>query len=188
MLTRYFLSAMVLLAMATQSKTKADAPPPATPTTNDVRVQNLKSFTYAYVSTQTSLNKLQDAIAQLMPKIDAAVDSGALRVMGPMVFTYHGASSDPTKQFTLDIGIIVKTGNAKPDGIEVTQVAAPYCATVVYTGPATQLPQAYGKLYAEIGKRGLQPTDICREVYLYWEDVNSTNNIIQVQADLSPGN
>ena len=108
--------------------------------------------------------------------------------MGPYVFTYHGASSDPNKQFTLDIGVIVKDGNAKPDGIQLIKVGPLHCATVVYSGPAAQLPQAYGKLYGEIGRRSLQPTDICREVYLYWEGPNSVNNLIQLQADLSPAN
>jgi DNA gyrase inhibitor GyrI len=186
MLTRYLLSAMVLTGMTFQSKAQAD--PQASATVGDVRLQDLKAFTYAFVSTQTSLNKLQDAIAQLLPRIDAAVDSGALRPMGPVVFTYHGASQDPNKPFTLDIGIIVKDGNAKPDGIQLTKVQPPHCATVVYTGPAAQLGQAYGKLYGEIGRRGLQPTDVCREVYFYWEGPDSVNNVIQVQADLSPTN
>jgi effector-binding domain-containing protein len=188
---QYFLFALMFLLLATPSMVRAD-PSPATPppagTVSDVRVQDLKSYTYAYVSTQTTLNKLQDAIAQLMPRIDAAVDSGALRPMGPCVFTYHGASADRDKQFTLDIGMIVKDGSTKPDGIQLIKVAPPHCATVIFTGPGSQLPQAYGKLYGEIGRRGLQPTDICREVYFYWESLDSVNNVIQVQADLSPGN
>jgi DNA gyrase inhibitor GyrI len=191
MLTRYILLTMVLIAMSLQSNTQADPPsppPPAAPSITDVRIQDLKDYTYAYVSTQTTLNKLQDAIAQLMPRIDAAIDSGALRVMGSYVFTYHGASQDPNKQFTLDIGVIVKDGNAKPDGIQLIKVGPQHCATVIYTGPAAQLPQAYGKLYGELGRRALQPTDVCREVYFYWEGPNSVNNVIQVQADLSPAN
>jgi effector-binding domain-containing protein len=186
-MTRYFWYAIFVLGMTSQSSTKAD-PPPASSSVSDMRLQDLKDYSYAFVSTQTTLNNLQDAIAQLMPKIDAAVDSGALRVMGPYVFTYHGASQDRSKQFTLDIGVIVKDGNAKPGGIQLIKVGPLHCATVVYSGPAAQLPQAYGKLYDEINRRGLQPTDICREVYFYWEGPNSVNNVIQLQAGLSPAN
>jgi hypothetical protein len=50
----------------------------------------------------------------------------------------------------------------------------------------TQLSAAYGKLYGEIARRGLQPTDVSREVYLYWEGRESDNNLIQIQADLTP--
>ena len=128
MLTRYLLSATVLIGMGLQSRTQADPPsPPPSPASSvtDVRIQDLKDYSYAFVSTQTTLNKLQDAIALLMPRIDAAVDSGALRVMGSYVFTYHGASQDPNKQFTLDIGVIVKDTNAKPDGIQLMKVGPP---------------------------------------------------------------
>src|SRR5271170_3331338 len=158
MLTRYLFSVMVLIGMTFQSKAQADAPAPApqpSATVADVRIQDLKAYPHAYVSTQTSMNKLQDAIAQLMPRIDAGIDSGALRPTGPYVFTYHGASQDPNKPFTLDIGVIVKDSNAKPNGIQLIKVQPPHCATVVYTGPAAQLGQAYGKLYGELGRRGL---------------------------------
>jgi predicted transcriptional regulator YdeE len=165
----------------------ADANSPVAPNTDDVRVQTLKPYTYAFVSTQTTLNKIQDAIAQLMPTLDAAIDAGKLRVMGPAIFTYHGASEDRNKPFTLYIGVRVKDGNPAPDGIQVIKVGPVHCASVVYCGPTSQLPAAYGKLYGEIGRRGLQPTDVSREVYLYWESQDSQNNLIQIQADLAPG-
>jgi len=191
MRNQYGFFALVALALAMPSVIRADPPaaaPPGSANVGDVRVQNLKAYTYAFVSTQTSLNKLQDAIAELMPRIDAAMDSGALRPIGGVVFTYHGATQDPTKPFTLDIGVMVKDGNAKPDGIQLIKVGPLYCATVIYTGPAAQLGQAYGKLYGEIGRHGWQASDVSREVYLYWEGAESVNNVIQVQADLSPTN
>jgi predicted transcriptional regulator YdeE len=152
----------------------------------DVRIQNLKPYTYAFVSTQTSLNKFQDAIGQLVPRLDAAVDAGKLHVTGPVVFTYHGASEDREKTFTLDIGVIVRDGAVAPDGIQVTTVGPLHCATFICSGPASKLGNAFGTLYGEIGRRGLQPTDICREVYLYWEGRDSDNNLVQLQADLAP--
>ena len=157
----------------------------SSPTVADVRIQSLKPYTYAFVSTQTTLNKLQDAIAQLMPPLDAAIDAGKLHVVGPVIFTYHGASEDRDKTFTLDIGLIVKDGTVAPAGIQVTTVGPLHCATLICSGPTSRLGPAYGKLYGEIGRRGLEPTDISREVYLYWEGQESDNNLIQIQADLA---
>jgi effector-binding domain-containing protein len=171
--------AMILLGW--QSMGLADP----TSTVSDVRVQTLKPYSYAFVSTQTTLNKLQDAIGQLMPKIDAAVGAGKLRPRGPYVFTYHGVTSDRDKPFTLDIGIMVSDGTTAPDGIQLIKVGPLHCATVIYSGSAREVGQSYGKLYGEINRRGLQPTDISREVYLYWEDADSENNLIQIQAELS---
>jgi effector-binding domain-containing protein len=153
---------------------------------NDVRIQSLESYTYAYISTQTTLNTLQNAIGQLLPQIDAAVDAGKLRPRGPYVFTYHGATGERDKTFTLDIGVIVKDGTTAPDGIQIIKVGPLHCATLICAGGISQLPQAYGKLYGEIGRRGLQATDVSREVYFYWEDENSQNNLIQIQAELAP--
>jgi predicted transcriptional regulator YdeE len=189
MTIQHLLFTLMLVLLTTPFMVRADSPsaaPSPSATISDVRYQDLKPYTYAFVSTQTTLNKLQDAIAQLMPRIDAAMDSGALRIMGPCVFTYHGASEDRNKPFTLDIGMIVKDGSTAPDGFQLIKVPAPHCATVIFTGPASQLPQAYGKLYGELGRRGLQPTDVSREVSFYWESLDSTNNVIQIQAELAP--
>jgi len=181
--------ALMSLVLSLGVEGRADPTPdtrPSAGTLGDVRIQTLKPYTYAFVSTQTTLNKILDTVDALMPKIDAAIDAGKLRAIGPVVFTYHGATGERDKEFTLDIGVIVKDGTPKPDGIQVITVGPSSCATVIYAGPISQIGQAYGKLYGEIGRRALQPTDICREVYLYWEGAESANNLIQVQAELSP--
>jgi len=184
------LSVAITLGMMLAAGARADSPDtrPSAGTIGDVRIQTLKPYSYAFVSTHATLNTLQKAIAELMPKLDAAQDAGKLRVMGPVIFTYHGASADPDKEFTLDIGLMVKDGTTAPDGIQLINVGASTCATILYTGDASRLGEAYGKLYGEIGRRGLQPSDISREVYYYWESADSPNNLIGVQAELNPGN
>ena len=183
-LPAYSIAALFVLLTALSAR--GDAPPTgqAASSIGDVRIQNLKGYTYAYVSTQTTLNKIQDAISLLMPKMDAAIDSGALWPIGPVVFTYHGVTGQQGKPFTLDIGIIIKDKGTKPDGFTIEQVAPEQCATLLYTGLMAQIGQAYGKLFGELGKRGLQATDVTREVYLYWEGMDSENNIVQIQAAL----
>ncbi|MGD0140113.1 MAG: GyrI-like domain-containing protein [Tepidisphaeraceae bacterium] len=188
---KHFSLAMMSLVLTLGVESRADSMPvtrPSAGTLGDVRIQTLKPYTYAFVSTQTTLNKVVSAIDALIPKMDAAIDAGKLRPVGPAVFTYHGATGDPNKEFTLDVGIIVKDGTPRPDGFQMITVGSSSCATVIYAGPVSQIGQAYGKLYGEIGRRGLQPTDVSREVYLYWEDRESANNLIQLQAELSPSN
>lgn len=158
------------------------------PVVGEVSVQSLKGYTYAYVSTQTTLNNLLPAIDALMHQLDQVLDAGKLRQQGPVIFTYHGATGERNKTFTLDVGLVVKDGTAKPDGIQIMTVPPLHCATLLYTGGISGLGAAYGKLYAEIGRRSLEATDVSREVYLYWEDRQSPNNILQLQADLAPTN
>ncbi|MGD0768497.1 MAG: GyrI-like domain-containing protein [Tepidisphaeraceae bacterium] len=187
----HFSLALVVLVLALGVEGRGDSTPSTRPspgTLGDVRIQTLRPYSYAFVSTQTNFNKLRDTIDAQMPKLDAAIDAGKLRPMGPVVFTYHGATVDPNKEFTLDIGVIVEDGRPKPDGFQMITVGSSSCATVIYAGDISQLGQAWGKLYGEIGRRGLQPTNVCREVYLYWEGRESANNLIQLQAELSPSN
>jgi hypothetical protein len=70
-------------------------------------------------------------------------------------------------------------------GVDLVKVPAPHCATLLYTGSVAGLGDAFGKLYGDIGRQGLEATDVCREVYLYWEGRESPNNIIQIQAELA---
>jgi len=154
----HFSLALVVLVLMLGVEGRADSTPATRPspgTLGDVRIQTLRPYSYAFISTQTTLNKEVDAI---------------------------------DKEFTLDIGVIVKDGTPKPDGFQMITVGSSSCATVIYAGDLSQLGHAWGKLYGEIGRRGLQPTDVCREVFLYWEGRESANNLIQLQAELSPSN
>lgn len=176
-----------LAVLGLQLSAFADAPTTA-PSDNlsvaDVRVQTLKPYTYAFVSGKTTIAKIQDAIPKLMAPLDAAMDAGKLQTLGPVIFTYHGSTGDPNKEFTLDVGFIVKDGTAAPEGVQIVKVGPDHCATLIYAGAAGAIGSGYGKLYGEIGRRGLQPTDVCREVYFWWENPDSQNNLIQIQAVL----
>ena len=58
------------------------------------------------------------------------------------------------------------------------------CATILYVGPATHIGDAWQALYRSVRDEGLTPTDEERELYLYWEGVESPNNIVQVQLGI----
>jgi predicted transcriptional regulator YdeE len=182
---------LLALALAWTDIAQAADPPaatqPAEASMSDVRVQSFKPYTYVFVSTETTLNSLQSAINVLIPKVDAAIESGQLRPSGPVIFTYHGASEDRNKKFMLEVGAMVKDGTAPPAGFRVITVPATQCATTLYSGPVQGMQAAFGKVYGEIARRGLQPSDVFREAYLYWEDPDSANNVVQIRVELAPG-
>jgi predicted transcriptional regulator YdeE len=166
---------------------RGDAAPaaPSNSTVSDMRVQTLKGFTYTYLSQKTSLKKIKETISEMMPKLVGAIEAGKIHPTGPVIFTYHGVTGEQDKPFTLDIGIMNKEGATNPDGFKTDKVGAEQCATVLYTGPVDGVGQAYGKLFSDLGQKGLQATDVTREAYLFWEDDGSENNIVQVRAVLS---
>ena len=51
------------------------------------------------------------------------------------------------------------------------------CATILYTGPVNEQSKAYEKLIPAITAAGLKPTGEEREMCLYWEGLESSNNV-----------
>lgn len=170
-------------AMAAAPATRPSADPEYR--VGEVDVQTVSAFTYASVHARTTLARLQETLGVLMPKIQGAVAQGAVHPSGAMVFTYNGATGEADQEFDLRIGFFVDRAVAAGSGIDSSDEPAMQCATLVYRGSVAHLKEAFGKLYGEIGARGLTPTAITREVYLYWEGPNSPNNIIQLQAQIN---
>jgi effector-binding domain-containing protein len=151
----------------------------------EVDLQTVAPFTYAFVRSQTTLTDLHKTIGELVPKIEDAISHGVVHPSGAMVFTYNGATGEPDKKFDLRVGVYIDRKVEAGSGIETSDEPALKCATLVYRGSLAHLKEAFAKLYQEIGARGLTPTDVSREIYLYWEGPDSPNNVIQLQAELN---
>lgn len=151
----------------------------------EVDIQTVSAFTYGSVHARTTLTKLQETIGVLMPKFEAAASKGDVHPSGAMVFTYDGATGDPDQEFDLRLGAFINRPVAPGSGIDSSDEPAMKCATLVYRGSLANMKEAFGKLYGVIGARGLRPTGISRELYLYWEGPSSPNNIVQLQVGVN---
>ena len=151
----------------------------------EVDIQRISAFTYASVHARTTMARLQQTIGVLMPRMTAAVEKGTVHPSGAMVFTYKGATGEMEQEFELQVGMFVDRPVAAGSGVESSEEPGLKCATLIYRGSLAHLKEAFGKLYEEIGTRGLTPLPISREVYLYWEGPDSPNNIIQLQAGVN---
>ena len=100
------------------------------------------------------------------------------------VYSGTGAPGAQDQPFQLDIGVPVKPDAQIPPQFIVIDVPASQCATVLFTG--TDFSQAYVKIYGYVKQHGLHIINISREVYLYWEDRQSNNNVVQLQVQLEP--
>ena len=68
------------------------------------------------------------------------------------------------------------------EGFKIVKLDAFKCATILFTGPLSQIKDAYCKLFDCLGAAGLKFKGGFREVYLYWEGPESLNNVVQIQA------
>ena len=175
------LSIVTLLLLA-QSASAAPATRPADFLVGPVHYQTLRPTNYLYTSTETTLNKIQDAIEEAMPNLLKGFKQ--VQITGPMIMVYHNATPDPEKPFKLDVGFPIMPPDQEPAGLKVRELPQLKCATIIYTGPIDQIGKAYEKIMPAVFQAGHKTTGEIREVYMYWEDPNSPNNVVQIQVGI----
>jgi hypothetical protein len=153
------------------------------PLIGDVRIRTMAPVTYAYVTTQTTFDKLGDAIGTAMGDIQKAAADGKIKVAGSFVLTYPDGSSHltPDKPFKVHIGFLIEEG-AGAGEVKVRKTEPFKAATLLYTGRPADMGQCYPKLFAAIREMGLEPSGEEREFTTYWEGMDSPNNVMLVQV------
>jgi effector-binding domain-containing protein len=154
------------------------------PAVGEVRIRTLAPRTYAYVATETTFAELGNAIGDAMAKIQKAVEDGAVKVDGPFVLVYPkgSAHATPDKPFQLHIGLMAKDDSKGGGDVKVRKTEPFKAATILYTGSVMEIGQCYEKLFPAIEKMGLTPSGEEREFTLYFEDLESPNNVVMVQV------
>jgi effector-binding domain-containing protein len=184
-LTACMLGAVLWPAGPARAAGPSTQPSTTTPdfVVSDVRVQTVAGFTYLYDSTRTSFQTMSKPVERTIAAMEKAIAEGKLHPSGPLVFVYHDLN-DPGKPFTLDVGFGVPDDSAAFGGYKVRKVEPFKCATVLFSGPLSKVPEAYNKLMGALPPMNLKPTTTVREYYLYWETPDSPNNIVQIQVGI----
>ena len=154
------------------------------PEVGEVRIRTLAPRSYAYVATETTFAELGNVIGEAMGKIQKAAEEGTIKVDGPFVLAYPEGSAHrtPDKPFKLHIGLMVEEGSKGGGDVKVRKTEPFKAATVLYTGSVMEIGQCYQKLFPAIEKMGLAPSGEEREFTLYFEDLESPNNVVMVQV------
>jgi hypothetical protein len=153
-------------------------------TLSPARTSTMKSTTFLYVSMETTNADLGSVVTALMMQFDDSMKSGLFLPTGGPVFEYHQSMGDQNKPFTLRVGYPVADGTKAFGGFQVGKLTPKKAATAIFVGRASSLGQAYQKLYTEIAVAGLTPGDVRRERFLFYEDQQSANNIMQIEIEL----
>ena len=162
------------------------------PEVGEVRLRTLAPVTYCYVEVETTFNKLGESIGVAIPGIMKAADEGKIRVTGPFVLAYPQAPQGsahltPDKPFKVQVGLMVADVAAAVGDVKVRRTEPFKAATVLYTGPVSGIGRCYQKLFPAIERMGLKPTGEEREFTLYFEDLESPNNVVLVQVGVKEG-
>jgi effector-binding domain-containing protein len=180
--TKLFAAALSISAVAfAQSQPTTQADVALTPT----RMQEVRgAAVYLFGSTQTTLANIRPAVSGLIAPLLDAASSGKIQPTGPLVAVYTGLSMDMTKPFKAEVGFPVRDGTQTWGVYQLRALAPLRSATTIYRGSLSNEGQAYQKLYNDIFAAGLLPGAEAREMYLYWDGVDSANNIVLIQVSV----
>lgn len=147
----------------------------------EARVRTFRPMTYFYGTVQTDLKSLSGQINTLLPEVARAAEG---RIAGTPVLIYHGNTGDPNKTFTLEVGYPVKEGTQANGNFQVKKLDAFRCVSLLYTGPTATIHEAYESLRKPGVLAAETPTDESRQMVLYWEGEESSNNVFQIMISV----
>ncbi len=152
------------------------------PTIGKLVVQTIPAKQYLQGGFETDFKSMGEPVVKTLTELMEAAKENKVGLHGPVIHYYYGAPHrDPEKRFNMETGFFVPAESPAVGTFKPRELPTFKCATILYIGPATRIGDAWQELYRSIRDQGLTPTDEERELYLYWEGVNSPNNVVQVQ-------
>ena len=175
--------AFPLLAFATAFAVAARAAD--APLLTDVRVKEIAARTYLCAKKELKLPEMAEFAPAAITRLMKTATELKLSQGGPVIFTYLGFYGDPTQTFTAEIGVPIPKGEAVPanDDHYVREAAKFKCAAAIFQGPLNKIGEAWQTFAGSAIAKG-EPTGESRELYLYFEAVDSPNNIVELQMGL----
>ena len=164
-------------------KPAAAAPANSGVTIGEMRIQDVPAMTYLCMPLdEITFAKMGDPIKEGYDKIFGAAVEAKLLIARPTMLVYQGNPHfDPQKTFKMEYGILVGDDTQAIGDCKVRKTEPFHCATIRDTAPVEQQGQAYQKLIPALKAAGLTPTGEEREMCLYWEGLESANNVFIMQ-------
>lgn len=172
------LGGVLLCPRDASAQEKDDAP-----AIGELIIQTIPPKHYVFGSLDTDFKSMGEPVGKTLTVLGEGAKEKKLALYGPVLHYYYGAPHrTPDKPFKMETGFFVPEGTEAVGLLKVRELPKFKCASILYVGSATRIGDAWQELYRSLRAKGLTPTDEERELYLYWEGVDSPNNIVQVQV------
>jgi effector-binding domain-containing protein len=137
---------------------------------------------YVHASATTNIPGIKETVKK---NLDPLLTKHGSLVKGPLIFVYHGITPDPKRNFDMEMGFAAWEDPKDLGGFKVRPLDAFKCVSVYYTGSYEHVGNAYEQIFPALFRMGYKPTAENREVYLYWEDDTSPNNVTEIQIGVT---
>ena len=179
------LATAVVAALAFSFATEGQDKPPEKSATEigEMILLTIPAKAYFASPIETDFKTMGEPIVKKLTAMQSAAKDIQLVLTGPVVHVYEKAPHrNPEKPFKMRTGWFAPDGLKKVGPYPVQELPKFRCATLIYIGPGSQIGEAWQRLYRAALDKGLELTGEERELTLYWEAVDSPNNIVQVQV------
>ena len=153
-------------------------------TVSEMKVEDLQGFPFLHFTRTTTINAMMQTMGTDISDMVGAMKVRGITPRGPIVILMHGVTDDRNHPFELQVGFKVNAGVSAPPGYQLTDLPSTKCAVSIYSGPLMQVRAAYQKIYPGIFGAGLTPNGNIREYILYYEDVDSPNNVAMAAVEV----
>jgi effector-binding domain-containing protein len=144
--------------------------------------KNVQETTVLTYSLSTKLSAIKTDVGEIPSEIVTAALNLGLEITGPQIWEYLGADGNPDTSFKLNICLPVKEAREDAGKFRFTVLPQANCVSEIHKGSWSTLGNTYQRLFGEISRKGIVPTDTCREVYHVCDFENEANNVTEIQV------
>ena len=111
------------------------------------------------------------------------IESRGMAVTGPCVFTYEGCDGSLDTAFSLKVSFPVDACRGQ-GAFECVEILGHQCLSTQYRGPMKGIGPAWSAFTPLAMQQGLALQPVGREVYAHWVDLDSQENLTELQIPL----
>lgn len=142
-----------------------------------------KTTVLKYSLTTTLANIMTDPGEIPNEIMNKAMEPG-LQVAGPQIWQYRGVDGKPDTPFQLEICQPVLEAKGDAGKFVFCELPEMTCITEIHKGAWKKLGETYGRIFGEMGRKGIIATGVCREVYHTCDFENEANNVTEIQIEV----
>ncbi len=117
---------------------------------------------------------------KIIPMLLAEAENRSMAVTGPCVFTYEGCDGSLDTVFSLKVSLPVDACRGQ-GSFDCVRIPAHECLSTAYRGPMKGIGPAWSAFTPLAMQQGLALRPVGREVYVHWVDVDSQDNLTELQ-------
>lgn len=143
------------------------------------------SFTALTFNARLTLTQMDQHVGTRAQELYQLAAANNLFVAGPVYWIYDGADGNPDTVFDLKIALPVIAPSHAKTLPQLETIPTFHSLTTSHAGPWQTLNGTYCHISEEVAQRRLQPTGICRELYLQIDFDHPENNLTLVMFGIS---